>query len=77
MNAIYDDIEELFDNAGINNFEKLPADSSVCGQFAKLFKKLFKNLNDRLSCNNFGLGGLAVVLDEFNRRAMAVVMSSF
>jgi len=40
-------------------------------------KKLFKNLNDRLSCNNFGLGGLAVVLDEFNRRAMAVVMSSF
>jgi len=41
------------------------------------YKKLFKNLNDRLSCNNFGLGGLAVVLDEFNRRAMAVVMSSF
>jgi len=40
MNAIYDDIEELFDNAGINNFEKLPADSSVCGQFAKLFKSL-------------------------------------
>jgi hypothetical protein len=39
-------------------------------------KKLFKNLNDRLSCNNFGLGGLAVVLDEFNRRAMAVIMSS-
>jgi len=43
----------------------------------ELPKKLFKNLNDRLSCNNFGLGGLAVVLDEFNRRAMAVVMSSF
>jgi type I restriction enzyme R subunit len=40
MNAIYDDIVELFDNAGINNFEKLPADSSVCGQFAKLFKSL-------------------------------------
>ena len=39
-------------------------------------KKLFKNLNDRLSCNNFGLGGLAVVFDEFNRRAMAVIMSS-
>jgi len=45
--------------------------------FSGIIKKLFKNLNDRLSCNNFGLGGLAVVLDEFNRRAMAVVMSSF
>jgi len=44
MNAKYDDIVELFDNAGINNFEKLPADSSVCGQFAKLFT----GLNDYL-----------------------------
>lgn len=44
MNARYDDIVELFDNAGINNFEKLPADSSVCGQFAKLFT----GLNDYL-----------------------------
>jgi hypothetical protein len=39
-------------------------------------KKLFKNLNDRLSCDIFGLGGLAVVFDEFNRRAMAAIMSS-
>ncbi|MBT5230650.1 MAG: type I restriction endonuclease subunit R, partial [Methylococcales bacterium] len=44
INAIYDEIVELFDNAGINNFEKLPADSSVCGQFAKLFA----GLNDYL-----------------------------
>jgi len=44
INAIYDDIVELFDNAGINNFEKLPADASVCGQFAKLFT----GLNDYL-----------------------------
>jgi len=44
INAIYDDIVELFDNAAINNFEKLPADSSVCGQFAKLFT----GLNDYL-----------------------------
>jgi len=44
INAIYDEIIDLFDNAGINNFEKLPADSSVCGQFAKLFT----GLNDYL-----------------------------
>ena len=40
VNAVYADIVELFDHAGINNFEKLPADSSVCGQFAKLFTSL-------------------------------------
>ncbi len=44
INDKYADIVELFDNAGINNFEKLPADSSVCGQFAKLFM----GLNDYL-----------------------------
>lgn len=37
MNAVYADITELFANAGVDNFEKLPADSAVCGQFAKLF----------------------------------------
>lgn len=44
MNAKYDDIVELFDNADVNNFERLPADSSVCGQFAKLFTGLNDNL---------------------------------
>jgi len=44
MNAVYDDIVELFDHAGIQNFEKLPADVSECGQFAKLFT----GLNDYL-----------------------------
>jgi len=40
INALYNDIAELFDNSGVNNFEKLPTDSSVCGQFAKLFTGL-------------------------------------
>ena len=35
---------ELFKNADIANFEKLPSDSSACGQFAKLFKQF----NDHL-----------------------------
>ncbi|MCF6251448.1 MAG: hypothetical protein L3J75_09305 [Methylococcaceae bacterium] len=38
LNAIYDEIVELFDNAGVGNFEKLPADVSERGKFAKLFK---------------------------------------
>ena len=40
INASYNEIAELFKSAGIDNFEKLPAEVSVCGQFAKLFKVL-------------------------------------
>lgn len=40
MNSIYDDIFELFCNAGISSFEKLPDDHSERGKFAKLFKEL-------------------------------------
>ena len=44
INASFDEIEALFINADIENFKKLPEDSAVCGQFAKLFK----GLNDYL-----------------------------
>lgn len=40
INSIYDDISELFNNAEVKNFEKLPEEHSVRGQFAKLFKEL-------------------------------------
>ncbi len=40
INAVFDEIVQLFNHAGIHNFEKLPAESSVCGQFAKLFTGL-------------------------------------
>ncbi len=39
MNSIYSEIFELFDNAGVVNFEKLPDDLSERGRFAKLFKE--------------------------------------
>lgn len=39
INSIYDDIYELFVNAGVSNFEKLPDDLSERGRFAKLFKE--------------------------------------
>ena len=44
MNAIFDEITDLFDGAGITAFQKLPADLSERGKFAKLFKVL----NDHL-----------------------------
>jgi len=40
INSLYNEIVELFANAEVDNFEKLPADKSVCGQFAKRFKRL-------------------------------------
>lgn len=40
MNELYEYISELFSNAGIENFEKLPSDISVCRKFAKDFKEL-------------------------------------
>jgi type I restriction enzyme R subunit len=40
LNTIYDDIYELFSNAGIDGFVKLPEDLSERGKFAKLFADL-------------------------------------
>ncbi|WP_420977304.1 type I restriction endonuclease subunit R [Bacillus vallismortis] len=38
LNAIFDEISELFNRSGIPNFEKLPDDRSERGKFASLFK---------------------------------------
>ncbi len=40
MNSVFDEIAELFQSAGIQNFEKLPDERSERGRFAKLFKAL-------------------------------------
>jgi type I restriction enzyme R subunit len=40
LNAIYEEIAELFVLAGVANFEKLPDDLSERGKFSKLFKEL-------------------------------------
>lgn len=40
MNELFKDISDLFSNAGVKNFEKLPGDVSACRKFAKDFKEL-------------------------------------
>ncbi|MCT4643680.1 MAG: HsdR family type I site-specific deoxyribonuclease [Carboxylicivirga sp.] len=40
LNEIFADIDDLFTNADIENFEKLPDDNTVRGQFARLFSRL-------------------------------------
>lgn len=47
LNTLFDEIHELFENAKISNFEKLPDDLSERGAFAKLFKKF----NDTLEAS--------------------------
>ncbi len=39
MNELFEDISELFSNAGVENFEKLPDEIPVCRKFAKDFKE--------------------------------------
>lgn len=44
MNEFVADIRELFINAGIDNFEKLPEDIDACAKFAKLFNTFNQHL---------------------------------
>ena len=39
MNELFENISELFSNADVENFEKLPNDIAVCRKFAKDFKE--------------------------------------
>lgn len=40
LNALYQSIKEVFEEAGISDFMSLPEDSSECKKFAKLFREL-------------------------------------
>lgn len=44
MNTAYEEITELFSNAGIENLESLPDDRTVCRKFTKLFHQLQQHL---------------------------------
>jgi type I restriction enzyme R subunit len=44
LNEIYADITDLFNNAKITDFTKLPEDKTECGRFAKLFNQFVNHL---------------------------------
>ena len=44
MNTLVEEITELFTNARVQNFEKLPEDDAACSKFAKLFKVFNEHL---------------------------------
>ncbi len=63
LNATYDEIAELFNNAGVANFEKLPDDLSERGIFAKLFKQ-FNEYLDAAKIQGFTWDKLTYVVGE-------------
>lgn len=58
MNDIYDEIENLFRSAGIENFEKLPDNNAERGVFAKLFKQ-FNNYLEAAKIQGFNWSKLS------------------
>lgn len=58
MNNIYDEIENLFRSAGIENFEKLPDNNAERGVFAKLFKQ-FNNYLEAAKIQGFNWSKLS------------------
>lgn len=44
MNSVFEQIRQLFQSAGIDNFERLPSDLSERGKFAKLFGQFNSHL---------------------------------
>ncbi len=52
LNSVFDEISRLFHSAGIENFEKLPANTAECGKFAKLFK-IFNNFLEAAKIQGF------------------------
>jgi len=74
LNAVYDEIADLFAVASVANFEKLPDDLSERGQFSKLFKEL----NDYLAAakiQGFNWGQLSYEFSE--GKAKSVVTLNF
>ena len=63
LNTLFDEIHELFENAKISNFEKLPDDLSERGAFAKLFKK-FNDTLEASKIQGFKWGVQELKLDE-------------
>lgn len=63
LNRIYEDISELFNNAGIADFIKLPDDTTERAEFAKLFKE-FNEILEAAKVQGFKWDICSLNLDE-------------
>lgn len=63
MNSVYTDVKELFENAKIEDFSKLPTDSAERGEFAKLFNA-FNCYFEAAKVQGFRWKELTYIFDE-------------
>lgn len=77
MNEAFADIELLFSQAGIANFERLPNDNDVRGQFAKHFRRLNEFLEaariQRFSWDFDALANISKVTLNFDEQTYLVL----
>ena len=63
MNELFESITDLFADSGIENFEKLPDDTSACGKFAKDFNE-FNSYLEAAKIQGFKWNVLSYVDEE-------------
>ena len=63
MNELFESITDLFDDSGIENFEKLPDDTSACRKFAKDFNE-FNSYLEAAKIQGFKWNVLSYVDEE-------------
>lgn len=74
MNEIFGEIKYLFEHAGINNFEKLPSDTSERGRFAMLFRQL-NNYLEAAKIQGFRWDKSQYRLKDHNGRSVVIDIS--
>ena len=73
MNSIYEEIVSLFKSAGLDDFEKLPDDRDMRGQFAKLFKE-FNTYLEAASIQGFTWGQSEYKVETEDGKTEKIVM---
>lgn len=73
MNRLFDEIADLFKNAGIENFEKLPEEKSEQRKFAKLFK-LFNQRLEAAQIQGFNWSKDTYTVSESDESESYIVM---
>lgn len=74
MNEIFGEIKYLFEHAEVNNFEKLPSDTSERGRFALLFRQL-NNYLEAAKIQGFRWDKSQYRLKDHNGRSVVIDMS--
>jgi len=76
INELFEEIKQVFEGAGVPDFEKIPVDKSACGKFALLFKEMNKYL-EAAKIQGFLWHQLEYEFKDEQGRKKSVVMISF